>query len=144
MERSPRRHYLGRLIGTYIVLRTGLAVYDTQCGTKFFRVSKELRMALATPFGTRWLFDVELLRRLTSAHQETGRPLRMREEPLETWADVGESRLRGSELLRVARDFARLETELRVITSADQVFDIAAPTLGRPENDYGVPGRATA
>jgi dolichyl-phosphate beta-glucosyltransferase len=113
VERRATRHYLGRIIATYLDLRVGLRVYDTQCGAKFFRVSPALSDALRQPFMTRWLFDVELLDRLRRLHREAGRPLRLREEPLEMWADVAGSRLRGRELLRVLRDFGMLERALR-------------------------------
>lgn len=113
MQRRAMRHYLGRVIATYIDTRTRLGVYDTQCGLKFLRASPELRAALARPFATRWLFDVELLRRLRIEHAASGRPLRMREEPLETWVDVAGSRISRGELLRVARDFVLLERSMR-------------------------------
>jgi dolichyl-phosphate beta-glucosyltransferase len=112
VERRAARHYLGRVIATYIDTRTGLSVYDTQCGVKFFRVTPELRAAVAEPFATRWLFDVELLRRLSLAHAASRYPLVLREEPLETWVDVDGSSIRGVELLRVARDFVRLERSM--------------------------------
>lgn len=113
MERRATRHYLGRVIATYIDTRTRLGVYDTQCGLKFLRASPELRAALRRPFATRWLFDVELLRRLRAEHARSGRPLRMREEPLETWVDVAGSRISRGELVRVARDFVLLERSMR-------------------------------
>jgi dolichyl-phosphate beta-glucosyltransferase len=110
--RRGGRHYLGRVIATYIDLRAGLDVYDTQCGAKFFQASPELRAALRKPFMTRWLFDVELLHRLCAAAGCSGRAL-LREEPLENWEDVAGSRIRGRELVRVARDFWLLERSLR-------------------------------
>lgn len=111
--RDATRHYLGRLVATYIDARTTLRVYDTQCGAKLFRVTPELSAALATDFLTRWLFDIELLHRLRLRHEISGRALRLREEPLETWEDVAGSRIRGLELLRVLMDFLRLEQALR-------------------------------
>lgn len=144
VERTARRHYLGRFIATYIGLRTDLPVYDTQCGTKFFLASKELRLALSTPFRTRWLFDVELLRRLHHEHTRTGRPLRLREEPLESWIDAADTHLRGRELIRVVRDFARLERGLRDVAVEQGLYDVSAPVLGLTESHEKLPGRAIA
>ena len=120
VERKVLRHYLGRLIATWIDTRVRLDVYDTQCGAKFFRVTPELLAALRRPFRTRWLFDVELLARLRQAAAGAGRQIRFLEEPLQVWIDVGDSRIRGKELLRVLRDFAELERELRELRRKEQ------------------------
>ena len=120
--RRAGRHYIGRVIATYLDLRTSLAVYDTQCGAKFFRATAPLSLTLSQPFASRWLFDVELLYRLRAAHAAQGQRLRIREEPLEIWADDGDSRIQGLEILRIATDFLLLEKGLRwQPTSAPQI-----------------------
>ncbi len=139
VERRAVRHYLGRVIATYIDTRTRLGVYDTQCGLKFLRDSPELRAALAEPFATRWLFDVELLRRLRTEHAASGRPLAMREEPLETWVDTPGTRLRGSELTRVARDFARLEQVIRAEHAARSGRSLASGPGTGPAASHAPP-----
>ena len=58
------RHYVGRLFATASSLILDMTVYDTQCGAKVLRAGPALRAALATPFHSRWAFDVELLGRL--------------------------------------------------------------------------------
>ena len=108
--RRSSRHYVGRVIATWLSMRSGLVVYDTQCGAKLFRCTPALRSALAEPFGTRWLFDVELLVRLEAVDPTV--MTRVREVPLEIWTDVAGSRLFGRELGRVLRDFVRLEFSL--------------------------------
>ncbi len=112
ITRSRTRHYLGRTVATYLSSTYGLAVYDTQCGAKFFRSSPRLRAALATPFVTRWLFDVELLVRLKQV-QRGFEPIRLREEPLEEWTHVEQSKVTGFEIRRVLADFVALQRSLR-------------------------------
>jgi dolichyl-phosphate beta-glucosyltransferase len=110
IQRSPRRHYLGRVFATAASVVLGLRVYDTQCGAKLFRAGPALTSALDTPFGSRWIFDVELLGRLVTGGPDAP-PLDATdflEVPLRTWRDVAGSKLRpggmasaGLELLRL-------------------------------------------
>lgn len=96
IERSPLRHYLGRVFATGASMVLGVAVYDTQCGAKFFRVTDGLRAALAEPFASRWAFDVELLGRLirTLDNPPHGAASPIREVPLRRWHDTGRSKVR--------------------------------------------------
>ena len=59
IERSPVRHYLGRIFATAASLALGVAVYDTQCGAKVFRVNDNRRWR-SDPFRSSWSFDVLL------------------------------------------------------------------------------------
>lgn len=94
IERKIWRHYIGRIIATMISMALGLPVYDTQCGAKIFRASPELKSLLAEPFLTRWLFDVEIIARsLLSFARRGDMSLTFHEEPLESWADVGASKI---------------------------------------------------
>jgi len=95
IERKAARHYLGRLYATAASLALGVAVYDTQCGAKLFRVNDALRAALADPFPDRWAFDVELLARLLHPAADVA-PIdadRLVEVPLTAWRDVSGSKL---------------------------------------------------
>ena len=105
IERSPWRHYLGRLFATASGVALGLAVYDTQCGAKALRVTPALRCALARPFRSRWAFDVELLGRLLDAGVA---PAAFVEIPLRTWRDVGGSKLGAASALAAGRDVVRV------------------------------------
>lgn len=107
IERKIARHYLGRLFATAASLVLRLRVYDTQCGAKFFRRTEALTAALAEPFQSRWVFDVELLARLTSGPHAID-PERIREEPLRVWRDVGGSKLRPAHMAGAAVDLGRI------------------------------------
>jgi dolichyl-phosphate beta-glucosyltransferase len=104
IDRSPRRHYLGRVFATAASIVLRLPVYDTQCGAKLFRASPALESALAVPFKTRWVFDVELLARLVATDPQ----LRCLEVPLMSWHDMGGSKLTVSEMLGAMLELLRL------------------------------------
>lgn len=111
IERRAVRHYTGRVFGTLASLTLGLAVYDTQCGAKLFRVSDETKGLFDEPFGARWVFDVELLARLVSARRaagETDVERGLREVPLHSWTDVAGSTLRPLDFVVAARDLLRI------------------------------------
>ena len=115
IHRSAFRHYTGRLFGTAGSLVLGVAVYDTQCGAKAFRVTDALRAALATPFVSRWAFDVELLGRLLQQRDATPPegPGRFVELPLREWREPGGSKLTAGAGLRAAADLVRIHRVLR-------------------------------
>jgi glycosyltransferase involved in cell wall biosynthesis len=115
IERKPLRHYLGRFFATAAATVLDAAIYDTQCGAKFFRETEQLRDALATPFLTRWLFDVELLGRLM-AGTPTRPPVsidKMLEVPLEVWQDVRGSKVSAATFLLAAFAMIRVAKDLR-------------------------------
>lgn len=95
IERSPSRHYFGRLASTCISLTLKFPIYDSQCGAKFFRNTEAFRRLLEKPFRSRWLFDVELLRRLVASDPngwDSGLNS-LREIPLQQWKNVEDSKV---------------------------------------------------
>jgi dolichyl-phosphate beta-glucosyltransferase len=105
IQRRPLRHYLGRVFATSASLALDLAVYDTQCGAKAFRVTPALREALSSSFRSRWAFDVELLARLLDAGTL---PSRCCEVPLHAWRDVAGSHLHTRAMVGAAFDVAAI------------------------------------
>ena len=86
------------------VVYSGLAIYDTQCGAKLFRMDVA-RSLFADDFVSPWIFDIELylrLRTLTPDAELTGHAC---EHVLNEWKAVGHSRLR-------LRDFAKGPVDL--------------------------------
>ncbi|HKT80584.1 MAG TPA: glycosyltransferase [Vicinamibacterales bacterium] len=108
VERRPMRHYVGRLFATAASVALGVAVYDTQCGAKIFRVTPAITSAFATPFRSRWTMDVELLARYLD---ETGRSSatdHICEVPLHEWRDMAGSKVRPIQGLRAFSDLAAI------------------------------------
>lgn len=117
VRRDLRRHWVGRIFATLASHALHLAIYDTQCGAKLFRVTPQVEDLLDRPFRSRWIFDVELLARFV--RQRRAAPLRQPEQaivelPLERWVDQRGSKLRWSDFVIVGADLATIWwTELR-------------------------------
>jgi dolichyl-phosphate beta-glucosyltransferase len=101
IRRRPTRHYLGRVVGTYLFRGLDGMPYDSQSGLKLFGAGPALDRVLCRPFRTRWLFEVEMMARWRADH---GSPMRVWEVPVESWHDVAGTRIRGLELVRLARE----------------------------------------
>jgi glycosyltransferase involved in cell wall biosynthesis len=114
IRRRAVRHYTGRVFATFASVVLRLKVYDTQCGTKLFRATPQLAAALAEPFLSRWIFDVELLGRLVVGSSKTP-PVDLNdivEEPLLAWYDVPGSKLRTWDAAGAIRDMVRVAYDL--------------------------------
>lgn len=114
IERSHLRHYLGRIFATIASVILKIPVYDTQCGAKVFRTVPAFREAVAVPFRTRWIFDVELLGRLQrGSHVSPGVPLEsFVEMPLNEWRDVAGSKLHPLDIPRTIIELWRVHRAL--------------------------------
>lgn len=110
IARSAVRHYLGRIFATGASLTLGLPVYDTQCGAKLLRATPRVRELFATPFLTRWVFDVELLARYARLARGQALPLEqgLYELPLAQWTDVAGSKVRPWDFVRSGLELVRI------------------------------------
>jgi glycosyltransferase involved in cell wall biosynthesis len=107
IDRRIVRHYAGRVFATAASMALKLPVYDTQCGAKLFRVTPLLPDLFATPFRSRWVFDVEILARLLNLGRASGfdAATAIYELPLMEWRDVSGSKVK-------ALDFPRALVEM--------------------------------
>ncbi len=115
IRRNELRHFAGRVFATVSAWTVGVPVYDTQCGAKLFRATPALHAALATPFSSRWSFDVELLARLFGRLPSavTTDPSRAIEVPLGQWHDIGGSKLHLPGMVRAFGDLVAMYARTR-------------------------------
>ena len=114
ISRRPARHYFGRVGATLISSSLGLAVYDTQCGAKLFRVNDTLREVFARPFLSRWIFDVEIIARYVErlGRDETAHAIY--ELPVMRWHDVTGSKVKSHDFLRALHDLWKIRRAYRM------------------------------
>jgi glycosyltransferase involved in cell wall biosynthesis len=109
IERNPLRHCLGRVFAIAASTVLGMGVYDTQCGAKLLRNSELVASIFQQPFLTKWLFDVEILARLTQIHQHPALSLpatKVYEFPLQEWRDVADSKVKAHNFFMAFIDLA--------------------------------------
>ncbi len=111
IEREGFRHYLGRLSATLISFVLGIAVYDTQCGAKVFRVTGHTKDLFQEPFVSSWIFDVEIISRLIAAHRgglSAAPEQTIWEVPLETWVHKDGSKIRPADYFMALYDLFKI------------------------------------
>lgn len=103
IARNPARQGASAVVKMFIRRVLGMQVYDTQCGAKIF--DRELAGEIfAEPFRTRWLFDVELLKRIGAKRLVRN----TMEHPLATWRDVPGSKMTILSSFRIFGELLRL------------------------------------
>lgn len=107
IRRRATRHYLGRVFATIASVLLDIPMYDTQCGAKLLRCTAGTRALFEEPFHSGWLFDLELILRM---RRQAGTPADslIYEVPLNTWRDVGGSKVRYSHFPRAVFDLLAL------------------------------------
>lgn len=97
VQRRAVRHFAARAIANLAALALDLPVHDTQCGAKAMRNGPSLRDALSRPFGSGWVFDMELIQRIAIHARDRGiaDPASVfLEVPVSAWRDVEGSKVR--------------------------------------------------
>jgi putative flippase GtrA len=135
IDRKPARHYLGRIFATAASMVLALPVYDTQCGAKLFRPTRAVRALFERPFGSRWIFDVEIFARyLTGQGSREG----LYELPLRRWVDVGESRVKPRDFLRAGGEMAAIYRNYRLRRDLNLLLGIISAPFVRYAGAGGI------
>ncbi len=91
----------------------GTRFRDTQCGAKLFRNTSLLESCLQNRFSSPWIFDVELLARLTTLHTALGQrqwiSKAVYELPLDEWRERDGTKLKLKDFLAAPLALAKLK-----------------------------------
>lgn len=115
IDRRAHRHAYGRVFATAVATVLSMPVYDTQCGSKLFRGGPDLARVFATPFVSRWVFDVEILARYIALWEPRGidAAAHIYELPLQHWTHVEGSKIGPRDAALAFVDLARIATRYR-------------------------------
>ncbi len=113
IERVNTRHYAGRLFATIMCWTFDFKIYDTQCGAKIFD-SKALAPTIQKPFCSKWIFDVELIIRISrlpflKGHNNwLSKESWLYEMPVQEWKDVSGTKRSASAYITAFFDYLTL------------------------------------
>lgn len=107
IERVNIRHYLGRLFATVMCWTFGFAIYDTQCGAKLFD-REVLLPVVQEPFCSRWIFDVEIIIRLSRLPYLKDQKNWLFEVPVKEWKNVSGTKRTVSTYSNAFFDYVKL------------------------------------
>lgn len=105
ISRRLSRHYLARVIITFLAVRLKFSIYDPQSGLKIYPSGPELAKCFEVPFKTRWFVDLEIYERYKLLN---GAPMLVWEEPVDSWKDVAGSKINSFEYFRILKDILHL------------------------------------
>ena len=111
IERSNLRHYIGRVISTFLWAGTPSKIYDTQSGFKIFQFRTFLRTILLEEFKTKWFVDLEMYIRWLN--YENGAFV-VREVPVKYWREVGGSKVKISSAPAILKEMYGIRRGLRM------------------------------
>lgn len=106
IKRTTFRHLIGRVFATFASKYLNTAIYDTQCGAKFFTIKVATKL-FEEKFRTKWLFDIEIFLRFFKYFDKHN----MREVPLQTWFEIPDSKLK---IIHVFRIFSEMMILLKI------------------------------
>ena len=111
IDRHPTRQLIGRCFARVVSALFRMNIRDTQCGAKLFRRSAVTRVAFRKPFLSRWIFDVEILVRMSRYYRNVKSVKNaVYEFPLDQWREVAGSKLTSWDFARALRELIQIYT----------------------------------
>lgn len=99
IERKVYRHYIGRIFATFASMALQIPIYDSQCGAKVF-ASNQVEGIFDNKFISKWLFDIEIMKRLIKKYGIEKIKNTYYEYPLNAWKDIHGSKLKLIDFLK--------------------------------------------
>ena len=113
VQRSPGRGIASLAFKMAVRHILKATVWDTQCGAKIF--SREVADEIfATPFSTRWIFDIEILSRLGDYRLRT----QVQELPVSSWRDIPGSKIGIGSSVTILRELWILAKTLKKVRAS--------------------------
>lgn len=114
IQRSLKRHYLGRFVSTLIWFGGRSAIYDTQSGLKFMTLPPLFESIFTEPFKTRWFVDLEILVRW---HEIVETRPAVLEIPLSYWHEQPGSKVSMSHAFSILNEILFIRRQLKSMIS---------------------------
>jgi dolichyl-phosphate beta-glucosyltransferase len=111
--RDDNRSIFSSIIKKFIKVILKTRFQDTQCGAKVFN-RNIVPSLFATPFMTPWLFDVEIFLRLQHKFGKTALPNGVLEYPLLNWTEVGGSKLKLKDTIKIPMQLTKLHIHYNI------------------------------
>lgn len=127
INRDDSRSLVSSIIKKFIRIILKSSFQDTQCGAKIFH--RNLAPFLFNkPFMTPWLFDVEIFLRLQKKFGKTSLQKGVLEFPLMHWTEVGDSRLKLKDSIKIPMQLLKLHYQYNfskkfIMKSGYSLFD---------------------
>jgi len=107
INRKLSRHYIGRIFATVVSNFLRVEVYDTQCGAKLFERQLAEKI-FQQPFKSKWLFDIEVFKRIIELYGREKSVQIIYEYPLMTWIDINGSKLNILDFIRAPFELLKI------------------------------------
>lgn len=137
INRNDSRSLISSIIKKFIRVILKSPFQDTQCGAKIFHRNL-VPFLFSKSFMTPWLFDVEIFLRLQKKFGKTSLQKGVLEFPLMQWTEVGDSRLKLKDTIKIPMQLLKLHFQYNIskkfmLKSGYSLLDTknAAPALNQ-------------
>jgi glycosyltransferase involved in cell wall biosynthesis len=112
IQRTRTRHYLGRIVNTFVMWGIDVSIYDTQCGLKLFCNDEYFQKSLNFQTKTRWFFDLEIYSQFSRVNLL--KPIVL-EYPLQSWREIPGSKISISKFPSIFREIIYIRNLMKTV-----------------------------